>query len=88
MKTRQVVNNRTRRRINITLSPETLELIDAVNQDNRSAFLDKAARFYAAQLQRANLRQNLKRAYLERAKEDLAMAQEWEPLERELWKKL
>jgi len=29
----------------------------------------------------------LKQAYLERAKEDLTIAQEWEPIERELWKK-
>jgi len=29
----------------------------------------------------------LKKIYLERAKDDLAIAQEWEPIEKELWEK-
>ncbi len=78
---------KTRKRVNITLPSETLELIDRVSKDNRSEFINRAVRLYANRLERARLKQGLKQAYLERAKEDLAIAQEWEPIERELWEK-
>jgi len=77
-----------RKRVNITLPPETLELIERLSKDNRSEFINKAVKLYANRLERARLKQRLKQAYLERAKEDLAIAQKWEPLERELWEKL
>jgi len=80
--------NKTRKRVNITLPPETLELIDRVSKDNRSEFINKAVMLYANRLERARLKQRLKKSYLERAKEDLAIAQEWEPIEREVWEKL
>jgi len=80
--------NKTRKRVNITLPPKTLELIDRVSKDNRSEFINKAVRLYANRLERARLKQRLKESYLERAKEDLAIAQEWEPIEREVWEKL
>jgi len=80
--------NKTRKRVNITLPPETLELIDRVSKDNRSEFINRAVRLYANRLERARLKQRLKQAYLDRAKEDIAIAQEWEPIERELWEKL
>jgi len=79
--------NKTRKRVNITLPPETLELIDRVSS-NRSEFINKAVRLYANRLERAKLKQRLKKTYLERAKEDIAIAKEWEPIERELWEKL
>ena len=79
--------NKARKRVNITLPPETLELIDRVSS-NRSEFINKAVRLYANRLERAKLKQRLKKTYLERAKEDLAIAKEWEPIERELWEKL
>jgi len=80
--------NKTRKRINITLPPETLKLIDRVSKDNRSEFINRAVRLHANRLERARLKQRLKETYLERAKEDLAIAKEWEPIERELWEKL
>lgn len=80
--------NKIRKRVNITLPPETLKLIDRVSKDNRSEFINKAVRLYVNRLERARLKQKLKETYLERAKEDLAIAKEWEPIERELWEKL
>lgn len=77
-----------RKRINVTLPPETLELIDRVSEDSRSEFINRAVKLYANRLERARLRQGLRQAYLERAEEDLAIAQEWEPIEQELWRKL
>jgi len=79
--------NKTRKRVNITLPPKTLELINRVSKDSRSEFINKAVKLYASRLERTRLKQKLKQAYLERAKEDLTIAQEWEPIERELWKK-
>jgi Arc/MetJ-type ribon-helix-helix transcriptional regulator len=80
--------NKTRKRVNITLPPETLKLIDRVSKDNRSEFINKAVRLHVNRLERAKLKQRLKETYLERAKEDIAIAKEWEPIERELWEKL
>ena len=80
--------NKTRKRVNITLPPETLKLINRVSKDNRSEFINRAVRLYVNRLERAKLKQRLRKAYLERAKEDLAIVQEWEPIERELWEKL
>ena len=73
----------THKRINITLPPETLELIDRVAPNNRSQFINQAVRLQYQRLLRARIRRGLKQAYRERSKEDLALAQEWEPLERD-----
>ena len=78
----------TRKRVNITLPPETLNLIERVSKDNRSKFINRAVKLYANRLERARLKQGLKQAYLERARQDLAIAQEWQPIEREIWEKL
>ena len=80
--------NKTRKRVNITLPPETLKLIDRVSKDNRSEFINRAVKLYVNRLERARLKQRLKETYLERAKEDIAIAKKWEPIERELWEKL
>lgn len=81
--------NKSRKRINITLPPETLEIIDRVsNKESRSKFINTAVRVYANRLERARLKLRLKQAYIERAEEDLAIAKEWEPIEREVWQKL
>lgn len=77
-----------RKRINITLPEETLELIDQLSSESRSEFVNKAVQPYAHRLGKAELKRNLKQAYLERANEDRAMAQEWDPLEREARGKL
>lgn len=77
-----------RKRINVTLPEETLQLIDRVSSESRSEFINKAVQAYAQRLGKAELKRKLKQAYLERADEDRAMAQEWEPLEREVWEKL
>ena len=79
------MTTKTRKRINITLPPETVELLDRVAPENRSEFINQAVRVHSQRLLSARVRQQLKQAYLERAQEDLARSQEWEPLERELW---
>ena len=77
---------KTRQRVNITLSPETLRLIDrATDRGNRSGFISQAVRFYARQLGKNNLRQQLRERAIVRAEHDLATAQDWFPLENEVW---
>jgi len=80
--------SKSRKRINITIPEDTLELVDRIREENRSEFINRALKVYANRLERSKLKKQLKQAYQERAKEDLATAQEWEPVERELWEKL
>ena len=77
-----------RKRINITIPEDTLELVDRIREENRSEFINRALKVYVNRLERSKLKKQLKQAYQERAKEDLATVREWEPVERELWEKL
>ncbi len=73
-------------RINITLSEETLHLLDRLTSDNnRSRFIDRAIKHYAEAVKRASLKKQLKEGALNRAERDLGLAEEWFPLEEELW---
>ncbi len=76
------------RRINSTLSEETVEFIDRlVKKGDRSRFIDAAIRQYVQELGRKNLRRRLKEGALKRAKRDLELAEEWFALEEEAWQK-
>jgi metal-responsive CopG/Arc/MetJ family transcriptional regulator len=61
-----------RKRLNITLSEETLELIDRVTeQGGRSRFIDEAVRHYIQETGRTNLRKQLKEGTIRRRERDL-----------------
>ena len=73
-------------RLNVTLPEATVGLIDRVAENgNRSRLIDQAVREYVRQLERAKLRELLKEGALARAERDLALAQEWFPIEEETW---
>jgi len=75
-----------RRRINITLSEETVKLLDKASAPgDRSAFIDHAVRRYVAQVGRARLRKRLKEGYGRGAERDLRLAQQWFLLDEEGW---
>jgi CopG family transcriptional regulator/antitoxin EndoAI len=75
-----------RKRINITLPEETLELIDRVTeQGDRSRFIDEAVRHYIQETGRAHLRKRLKEGALRRAERDLGLAEEWFTVDEEVW---
>jgi CopG family transcriptional regulator / antitoxin EndoAI len=77
------------RRINITLPENTLKLIDRISaKGDRSRFIDEAVREYAKKRSRAALRKNLKEGAIRDAEQDLAIAEEWFPLEEEAWQKI
>lgn len=74
------------RRLNITLSEETVRLIERhARRGSRSRFIDHAVRHYVQSAGKANLRKMLKRGALERAERDLRMAEEWFELEEGAW---
>lgn len=74
-------------RINITLPEETLGLIDRVAvKGNRSRFIDQAIKHYVDAVGKANLKKQLKEGAIKRAERDLRLAEEWFPVEEELWR--
>ena len=77
-----------RKRINIILRRDTLRLLDRLAQKgNRSAFVDRAVQFYVKEAARANLRKQIEEGAKVRATRDLAIAEEWFPLDEEAWQK-
>jgi CopG family transcriptional regulator/antitoxin EndoAI len=75
-----------RKRINITLPEETIELIDRVTeQGDRSRFIDEAVRHYIHETGRTNLRKRLKEGALRRANRDLQLTEEWFAVDEDVW---
>ena len=74
------------RQIEVTLPEETLQLLEGVvlNGD-RNAFINEAVKFYIAEQNKANLREQLKEGAIRRAQRDLAIAEEWFDIEEEAW---
>lgn len=73
------------KRVNVSLPQDTLQLLDRlVEKGNRSAFLNRAVRFYVNEVGRANLRKELRRGALVRASRDLSLTQEWFPIDEEV----
>lgn len=76
----------TRKRVNITLSNDTLRILDrVVSKGDRSQFIDQAVRTFLTTKRKATLRSLLKEGALARADRDLGLAQEWFDLENEVW---
>ena len=74
------------RRINITLPEETVRLLDRVSEKgDRSGLIDRAIKHYIERRGRANLRRQLKEGYQRRSAIDLQVAEEWFPIEHEVW---
>jgi CopG family transcriptional regulator/antitoxin EndoAI len=77
------------RRINITLSEDTIRLLDRVaEKGDRSRLIDEAVRHYIHKAGRANLRKLLKEGAIRRADQDRQIAEEWFPVEEEAWQNL
>jgi CopG family transcriptional regulator/antitoxin EndoAI len=75
-----------RKRINITLPEETLELIDRVTEHgDRSRLIDEAVRHYIQETGRANLRKQLKEGAIRRSGHDLYLAEAWFTIDEEAW---
>ena len=76
------------RRVNVTLPEETIRLIDrSANHGNRSGFIDKAVRYFVREHGRTQLRRLLEEGAERRAARDLAIAEEWFPVDKDAWRK-
>jgi CopG family transcriptional regulator/antitoxin EndoAI len=74
------------KRVDVTLPQETVKLLEHISKKgDRSRLVDRAIRFYAKEMSRTNLRKQLKEGAIVNAERDLAIAQEWFPLENEVW---
>jgi len=75
-----------RKRINISLPEETIELIDRMTeQGDRSRLIDEAVRRYIQETGRANLRTRLKEGAIRRAERDLQVTEEWFSVDEDVW---
>lgn len=76
------------KRVNVTLPEETLRLIDRVaRKGDRSRLIDRAVKHYVKAVGRENLRDRIKQGAMAEAELDLALAEEWFPLEEEAWQR-
>ena len=76
------------KRLNITLPVETIDLVDQmVKKGDRSRCIDEAIKRYLNEVDKENLREQLKEGYMAWAEQDLETAAEWSPLEEEIWQK-
>lgn len=76
-----VISN-VRKRINVSLAESTVRLLDrAADKGDRSRLIDEAIRYYVQERGRERLRKKLKEGAEKRAQRDLALAQDWFPIE-------
>jgi len=80
------VTSKTRKRINISIPIETLQLLDEIAPPKkRSQFVAKAITQYANEVKRLQLRERLKAGYIANAESDRKIAEEWFPIEQEVY---
>jgi CopG family transcriptional regulator/antitoxin EndoAI len=84
-----IIKSSIHKRVDITLPRETVSLLERISKKgDRSRFVDQAILFYAKEMSRANLRKLLKEGAIKNAARDLSIAEEWFPLENEVWPKI
>jgi len=77
------------RRVNIVLPDTTLRVLDRVaGKGDRSRFISEAVLHYVRTQSATNIRERLKQGALANANLDLEIAEEWFPLEQEVWQTL
>ena len=74
------------KRINISIPIETLQLLDEIAPPKkRSQFITEAIKQYASEMKRLQLREQLKAGYIANAESDRKIAEEWFPIEQEVY---
>ena len=75
------------RRLNITLSDETVRLLDRLaRKGERSRVIAEAVEQYVVRKGRATVRKRIREGSRARASRDVALAEEWFNLEEEAWR--
>jgi CopG family transcriptional regulator / antitoxin EndoAI len=72
-------------RINVILPEETARVLDRVAPKGNRSLISDAVMHYVSSRGRNNLAEQLKAIALADASRDLAIAEEWFPLEEEAW---
>jgi CopG family transcriptional regulator/antitoxin EndoAI len=73
-------------RINVILPEETVRVLDRVApRGNRSRLISDAVVYYISSRGRSNLAAQLKAGALANGGRDMSIAEEWFPLEEEVW---
>lgn len=81
------MKNAVHKRLNITLPESTVKLLETVaNKGERSTFIDAAIRKHIHEMQRKDLREEIKAGSIANAERDLEFAREWFDLEEEAWR--
>ena len=74
-------------RINVILPDETVRALDRVApKGHRSRVISDAVMHYISSLGRTNLAEQLKAGALANVRRDMAIAEEWFPLDEEAWR--
>jgi len=74
-----------KKRIDITISETTLNLMKEVVREPRSRFIEKAILEYIKHIKRKELYERLKEGYKASTKEAEEVAKEWEQVDIEEW---
>ena len=76
------------KRINVSIPIETLQLLDEIAPPRkRSQFIAEAITQYVSEIKRLQLREQLRVGYLANAESDRQIAEEWFPIEQEVYEK-
>jgi CopG family transcriptional regulator/antitoxin EndoAI len=77
------------KRVNILLPDSTLRVLDRIaGKGERSRFISEAVLHYVRSQSAANIRERLKQGALANAGLGLEIAEEWFPVEQEVWERL
>lgn len=80
--------NTIRRRVDVSLAPDTIRLLDRVaGKGKRGRFIDQAVRYFVETNAHENLRAQLEEGYRLHARHDLEVAEEWFSLDEEAGQK-
>ena len=76
------------KRVNVTLPEETIRLIDrAAERGDRSRFINAAVKYFVRERGRTELKRLLEEGAERRAARDLAIAEEWFPVDKDAWRR-
>lgn len=82
-----MAKQKTKKRINITLSRDTLKQLDNIaEKGERSKIIDQAVQYFLKQKGKERLKERIKQGAQKQAERDQDIASDWFELEEETWK--
>ena len=75
------------KRINVVLPEETIRVMDTIApKGNRSRLISDAVLYYVTSKAKSHLAERLKQGAVANAQRDLELAEEWFPVEENIWR--